>query len=356
MNSKKPINYPDYLSLSTILNAQHLESEKHSQPAHDEMLFIIIHQTFELWFKQFLFELESVLKLFEQPHLQDEDMNIVVSRCNRILEIQKLMIKQFDVLETMSPMEFLAFRDFLIPASGFQSLQFKTIEKRLGITMPAEHMKYSLSVLDEDAKKNLMKPEHNLLTGVSNWLERNPFLNMSGYSFEEDYQKSVHAFMQGEIETIRNHPMIDKDKVDAEIEKMKVFQKNIELIFDEKAYNAEMKDGKKKLSRKAFLSALFIRLYRHFAILQMPYQILDLLIDMNEHHVLWKQKHLLIIQRMIGMKMGTGGTSGKSFLENTIRLSNIFSDLIEMPSYMIARKHVPQLPPEVTKKLGYTFS
>jgi len=356
MTMKKPLYYPDYLSLSTILNAQHPESVKHNQPAHDEMLFIIVHQTFELWFKQFLHELDSILELFSKDHLQDEDMNIVVSRLKRIIQIQKLMIQQFNVLETMSPQDFLSFRDYLIPASGFQSFQFKIIEKKMGIVLMDKYAKYSTSVLNTEHRNQIEQEVPTLFQGVERWLERNPFLKNGSYSFEQGYKKMIDEFIVRETELVKNHPMIEKDKVESELKKMEGFKKSLQSIFDDKTYSTELEEGKKKFSRKAFLSALFIRLYHHFAILQLPYQILDLLIDISEHHVMWKQRHMIIIQRMIGMKMGTGGTSGKDFLNDTIKQSYVFMDLINMPSYMIAKRHVPELPDELKKKLGYHFT
>jgi tryptophan 2,3-dioxygenase len=355
MTPKKPINYADYLSLESLLSAQHPESAKHSQPAHDEMLFIITHQTFELWFKQFLHELDSIIELFGQEHLQDEHLYTVVSRLRRMVRIQKLMIRQFDVLETMSPQDFLGFRDFLIPASGFQSVQYKVIEKKLGIALEDKYLKYSMSVLKPEDQQKLQSNGTSLFSGVMQWLERNPFLISGNYSFEKDYQKTINESIDREIDTVRNHPLMDKEKADAEIVRMESFKKSLHSIFDDNLYATEMKEGKKKFSRQAFLSGLFIRLYRHFAIMQMPYQILDLLIDINEQHVTWKRRHLSMIQRMIGMKMGTGGTSGKDFLNDTIRQSYIFSDLIEMPSYMVAKKFVPTLPNDVSQKLGYVF-
>lgn len=355
MNSKKTLYYSEYLSLDTILHAQHLESEKNNQTAHDEMLFIIVHQTVELWFKQFLFELDSILELFSRAHLQDEDMHIVVSRLQRMVQIQKLLIQQFDVLETMSPMDFLSFRDFLIPASGFQSVQFKMIEKKLGIVLLQQHAAYSASVLSTAELEKLDNQKDTLFQGVMKWLERNPFLKSGQYSFEKEYKKSIDTFLNREKEMIQNHPLIEKENVASELKKMESFQKSLESIFDETQYQAEMTEGKKKFSRKAFLSALFIRIYPHYAILQMPYQILELLVDVNEYHVMWKRRHLSMIQRMIGIKMGTGGTSGKDFLQKTIAQSYIFSDLIEMPSYMIAKKNIPQLPSDISQKLGYVF-
>ena len=108
-------------------------SKEYGKPAHDEMLFIIIHQIYELWFKQILFELDSVLEIFSKEDIQESRIGTAVSRLDRVIEIQKILIDQIHVLETMTPMDFLDFRDFLIPASGFQSVQFRLIENKLGL-------------------------------------------------------------------------------------------------------------------------------------------------------------------------------------------------------------------------------
>ena len=122
---RPPQYYQEYLNLKKILNSQHLISKDYGNPAHDEMLFIIIHQIYELWFKQILFELDSVIEIFSKDEIQESHIGTSVSRLDRIIEIQKILIDQIHVLETMTPMDFLDFRDFLIPASGFQSVQFR---------------------------------------------------------------------------------------------------------------------------------------------------------------------------------------------------------------------------------------
>ena len=130
---KSGIYYSDYLQLEKILGAQELESSKVGSPAHDEMLFIITHQAYELWFKQIVFELESVIDVFDDPQVEDKKMATAIHRLERIKQIQKVLIQQIDVIETMTPLDFLEFRDLLTPASGFQSIQFKQIEIMLGI-------------------------------------------------------------------------------------------------------------------------------------------------------------------------------------------------------------------------------
>ena len=128
--------YADYLKLPQLLSAQAPESVRHGRPAHDEMLFIIVHQTYELWFKQILHELDRIQVDFGGDVLEDEYFGRIVHGLDRINEVLKLLIQQLEVLETMTPLDFLDFRDFLFPASGFQSAQFRMIE----ITLLANKM------------------------------------------------------------------------------------------------------------------------------------------------------------------------------------------------------------------------
>jgi tryptophan 2,3-dioxygenase len=122
--------YSDYLKLGDVLNAQELESDKQGQHAHDEMLFIVIHQSYELWFKQILFEMKSVYDILAKENINDNspELQIAVNRMHRVTEILRILVDQINILETMSAQDFLDFRDMLRPASGFQSAQYRKIE------------------------------------------------------------------------------------------------------------------------------------------------------------------------------------------------------------------------------------
>lgn len=109
----KPVYYGEYLQLDKIIDAQHPVSfEKGNEPAHDEMLFIIIHQAYELWFKQILFEVNSVVEMMSKPSLDDNsnELQTIVHRLKRVTTILKVLVQQIDILETMTPMDFLDFR------------------------------------------------------------------------------------------------------------------------------------------------------------------------------------------------------------------------------------------------------
>ena len=135
------MHYHDYLQLDRILNSQFPESDKQNLSAHDEMLFIIIHQTYELWFKQLHHEVDAVATIMNKPALNDNspELQTVVHRLNRCVTILRVLVHQIDIMETMTPMDFLDFRDMLRPASGFQSWQFKLVEAKLGLKYQQRH-------------------------------------------------------------------------------------------------------------------------------------------------------------------------------------------------------------------------
>ena len=153
------ISYSSYLHLPKLLDSQYLESGKKGKEVHDEMLFIIIHQVYELWFKQILHELDSVINMFKGNYVREQNLGLVVSRFNRIIEIQKILVNQISILETMTPMDFLEFRDLLTPSSGFQSAQFRLIENKMGMLVN-DRIKYGKQrynkFLNEDDSREVL--------------------------------------------------------------------------------------------------------------------------------------------------------------------------------------------------------
>ena len=136
-DEERHLSYGSYLRIPELLALQTVRSRP---PAHDETLFIVVHQAFELWFKQILFELDAVLGVMGRDVVPEKAMGEVVAHLRRITAIQRLLLDQLDVLETMTPLDFLDFRDYLFPASGFQSVQFRLIENRLGL-LPRHRLK-----------------------------------------------------------------------------------------------------------------------------------------------------------------------------------------------------------------------
>src|SRR5881227_2643097 len=184
-SAKTPAYYGSYLAIDKLLGLQTpLSLIEGKLQAHDEMLFIIIHQTYELWFKQILHELHACCEVLQQPSADDNgpDMNVVVHRLKRIVEIWKLLNHQVDVLETMTPLDFLDFRSSLEGASGFQSIQFRQIEATLGLRMehrfrPDYYKHTEVGGFSQADYQTIVEAEKgtSLLRLVEQWLERMPF-------------------------------------------------------------------------------------------------------------------------------------------------------------------------------------
>lgn len=356
--AKEPVYYAEYLQLDKILNSQYPKSAKYGKEAHDETLFIIVHQTYELWFKQILHELDSVLDVFKKDFVDEETIGNLVLRLRRVTEIQKVMIEQVRIMETMTPLDFLEFRDFLIPASGFQSFQFRIVENKLGLKADARLMYnkniYS-NVLSEEHKALMAKVESeiSLFELLERWLERIPFLDFKGFNFLINYKKAVETMLDSDKQIIMENPNFsEKDKQNQllELEKTK---ENFSAIFDEDMHNELVKQGKRRLSFKATQAALFINLYRDNPILHLPFRFLTHLIDIDELFSTWRYRHSVMVHRMIGTKIGTGGSSGYNYLKATIDTHKIFTDLFNLSTFLIPRSMLPELPVEIKKQLGF---
>jgi tryptophan 2,3-dioxygenase len=235
------VTYGSYLKLDELLS---LQQPRSSGPEHDEMLFIVIHQVYELWFKQLLHELDRVKALLEQ-----DESHRAQHTLKRILTILKVMVAQLDILETMTPLEFLSFRARLEAASGFQSDQFRQIEFVLGAKSPHA-------------------------------IHRFPEGGRARAALERRYQESTlwDAFL---------------------------------------AYLA------REHYRTADLQQTLIEVYRNDP---KNAELCERLVDLDEGVQEWRYRHVKMVERTIGARPGTGGSSGAAYLRDTVG-QPIFPDL-----------------------------
>jgi tryptophan 2,3-dioxygenase len=351
---KQSMYYGDYLGLTKILDAQHPVSfEEGNEPAHDEMLFIVIHQAYELWFKQILFELDYAMRVFSQEKINDnsEDLNLVRHRLHRVIDIMQLLNQQVNILDSMTPLDFLEFRNLLTPSSGFQSKQFRLIEARLGLQIDRRHHKDYYKRTNEGGFTKTdyeeithHEQEKSLLQLVNGWLERMPFFTPAYWETAVDH---THPFWDA-YRTIYQNGLTER-------EKQKIF--DFDYVFFEKipeGFSAEQLDGlRSSFSPAALRAALFIMLYRDFPMFQTSYQILDALIEIDHLMSNWRHKHLVMVRRMIGMRVGTGNTSGAGYLEGALSKHYVYRDLSGLSTYLIERKKLPALPEALIRNLGF---
>lgn len=353
-----PVQYHEYLQLENIINSQNRRSADYNKPAHDEMLFIVIHQAYELWFKQIDFELNSIMEIFNQTLIPDSSMGTAVSRLERIISIQKLILGQIDIMETMTPLDFLDFREFLYPASGFQSLQWRLIETKLGLKQENrlnyqnEPFYKQLLPHQQDLVKETLSKE-SLIDLIEKWLERTPFLQMNQFDFWKLYQNSVNKMFQEDIHVVETNPRLSEDEKLRTIAMLKSSLSMFDCFMSEDRFKELQENGYFKLSFKSLRAALMIQLYRDEPIFQMPFRVLKSLQDIDENMTQWRYRHALMAHRMLGKKIGTGGSSGSDYLKSATEKHKIFTDFFNLTTFLIPRSQVPILPKDVLKKLHF---
>lgn len=354
----EPLYYPDYLQLDKLLDAQQLESERHGETVHDEMLFIIVHQAYELWFKQIIWELDSIVELFSQEHVPERDMGTAVARLRRVNEIQDILIGQISVLETMTPLDFLDFRDYLFPASGFQSAQFRIVENKMGLRaedrLKLAGSDYTARFEDHDRRSVLASEEDlSLFTLVERWLERTPFLDQGDFDFWEAYQKAVYTRIQQDRRVVVDNPNLGEEERQAQLKDFELVLEQYEAIFDPEKYKREQAGGRLRFSHRAFQAALFITLYRDQPALHEPFQLLELLMDIDESFTAWRYRHAQMAMRMIGRRIGTGGSAGAKYLEKSAERSRVFGDLFSLSTFLVPRADRPELPGQIVESMRF---
>jgi tryptophan 2,3-dioxygenase len=337
--------YSDYIELDKILNSQHPRSFEKMENGNDEMLFIIIHQAYELWFKQIIFELDQVRHIFIQDRINENapDMSNVVHKLKRIVRILELLNQQVSVLETMTALDFLEFRNYLLPASGFQSKQFRLIEVKLGLKMEdrfqKEYYRHTRrgSLSESDLQEvNQAESESTLKQLIIQWLERMPFFD-EGYwvdyvstsgSNANKFWSDYRSVYQGGLSQNESGRLAEFDAV----------------FFTE---------GRGDISPQAIRAALFITLYRDLPIFQLPFELLDTLSEIDELLSNWRYRHFSMVRRMIGIRAGTGGTSGAGYLEGTLSQHYAFREITELATFLIERSKLPDLPNVLKEKVSF---
>ena len=251
------LTYSSYLKIDELINLQKLYSEKEE---HDEMLFIIIHQAYELWFKQIIHELDYLKR-----RLGDDDLSTATKTLKRVTTILKVIVHQVDILETMTPLEFLSFRDYLQSASGFQSYQFRELEFMLG--------KKNINVLERFEKGSAaftkLGKRYNEKTLWDVFMK---YLHKNDFDIPED--------------------VIERD------------------ITSEILPNRKVQD-------------VLLDVYKNFPAIA---QFCELLVDFDEGMQEWRYRHVKMVERTIGAKMGTGGSEGVKYLQSTL-FKPLFEDL-----------------------------
>lgn len=260
---RKGLRYDDYLGLEQLLTAQNVLS---NPPHHDELLFIIQHQTSELWLKLIIHELQAAIR-----HIRDDDVGPVTKILARVKQVQRQLFEQWSVLETLTPSEYAQFRGVLGASSGFQSHQYRMVEFLLGNKNAAMVKVFGH---DEAAQDELREA----LESPSIYDEFLMFLARRG-----------HAVPQAHLE----------------------------------------RDWSEPHRRSSDLVPVFKEIYEHPHSFWLEYDMCEKLVDVEESFQLWRFRHMKTVERIIGYKPGTGGSSGVGFLKKALELT-FFPELLDV--------------------------
>ena len=339
------MTYGNYLQLDSLLGLQDGPADGLALPCNDELHFIITHQAFELWFKQVNRELEEALNLMNLENVDEVSIPKIVHHLERCTEIFRLLAQQWKVMETLTPQDFLGFRDRLGTSSGFESWQMRTLEMLLGLRPedriggmdPIAHNRklHSEGKLSDEVMAELerMSSFPSLREVLTDWLARTPVHGISGNT------DIMTEFVQSHIKTMSEHG----ESVIAHMVKIghgdeETIRPRIEAGV-ESARDFLLPEGKVNQARAGLL---FIESYRELPLLAWPRRLVDTIVELEESMLLFRSHHVRMVERMIGRRMGSGGSSGVDYLEMTLKY-RIFTDLWAVRTLLVKRDILPDV-------------
>jgi tryptophan 2,3-dioxygenase len=212
--------------------------------------------------------------------------------------------------------------------------------------------------LSAEQAKELREIEENgsLFDLIEAWLERTPFLKFRDFHFMEQYKMAVDSMIAKEKTAIQNTSMLNERERKMRLTMLEGTDNYFRTVLDPDFHRQQREEGHVRLSYKAMVAALLINLYREEPILRDPYNFLTRIMDIDEYLTTWRYRHAQMVLRMLGKKVGTGGSSGHAYLSATAAKHHIFKDFHNISTLLIPRSELPQLPDHLKKELGFYFT
>lgn len=354
----RSVTYWDYIRVEDLLSLQGGVERDETKLVNDEVLFITVHQVFELWFKLVLRELRTARDLFHAERVAEQELSGAVRSLKRACSVLRVANQHWEVMETLTTREFLAFRDKLFPASGFQSAQLRQIEILFGLDMNERiplglEGGYLEALRASDGApspalarvKNQLDDQPTFKASLDEWLHRTPIDGSAPHA--PDDEKHVREFLEHYLaahareidETARHAAEIARTSDDgARIRGRYEAEKAAVRAFFSPA---ESEGGFRRARIRAAM--LFIETYRELPLLAWPREVLDSLVALEQFLVILRQRHARMVERVIGRRTGTGGSAGVDYLDKTALEYRIFRDLWAIRTLQIRRGAAPEL-------------
>ena len=358
---RKPTAYWDYIKIEELLSLQGGLATSDVELANDEVMFITVHQIDELWFKLILRELVSVRNLFAQAPVPEQALASAVRGIRRMELLLHHIAQHFQVMETMTTRDYLAFRDKLSPASGFQSGQLREIEILLGLPdddrIPLGHEHSYMQALRGEGGAETpafrrvaarLQDKPTLLEAIREWLYRTPIRNSlpnmpndeaEVRAFLDEYC-NVHAHvLEQTLAIAASGALTDSDRKRLEDRYAKETGAARAFLF---ADEVESPEERARTSRVR-AAIIFIESYRELPLLAWPREVIDAIVSFEQAFVIFRQRHARMVERVIGRRTGTGGSAGVDYLDQTALRYRIFRDVWAVRTLLVQKSELPPL-------------
>ncbi len=355
---RAPPNYWEYIRVEELLALQTGLARDESELVNDEVLFITVHQVFELWFKLILRELRSLRDLFHLERVAEQELSNAVASIRRVVTLYRRCADHFEVIETLATRSYLAFRDKLTPASGFQSAQMRQIEIVLGIE-DAERVGLDSGESYLDALRSHDGGESSALRrvlaekrvgpclreAVDEWLYRTPIdgVGPKDRGSSEALRRFIDAYVAAQAREVDRTCALAVSRARRPEESEALRSRYAEEKGRLRAFllPGAAEGGERRSRIRA--AALFIHQYRELPLLAWPREVLSGLIELEQGMLVFRQRHARMVERVIGRRIGTGGSSGVDYLDETALRYRVFKDLWAVRTYQIQKSANPEL-------------
>lgn len=357
---KGAATYWDYIKVEELLSLQSGLPGETESLSNDEVLFITIHQIDELWFQLALRELGSVRDCFARVPVPEQSLAAAVRGIRRTEQIFSHLASHFALMETMTTRDYLGFRDKLFPASGFQSAQLREMEILLGLDPERRvHLGYEGSYLDalknEDGSpspamlrvQRRLEDTPSVHDAIHSWLFRTPIHGSTPdadddearvAAFVEDYLAAGEREVQGQIATARAHALTPEDEERLETRYRKELERTRAFLTA-----ADVAPEEQRRISRIRAALVFIEGYRELPLLAWPRELVDGIIALEQAFLVFRQRHARMVERIIGRRVGTGGSAGVEYLDQTALRYRVFSDVWAVRTLLLRREALPPI-------------
>jgi tryptophan 2,3-dioxygenase len=355
MTERKTPTYWGYIKVDELLALQSGHASSDEDLSNDEVMFITIHQIDELWFKLVLRELVAVRDLFAQPVVPEQSLASAVRGIRRMQELLVHLTAHFTLMETMTTRDYLDFRDKLGSASGFQSGQLREIEILLGLP-DAERVSlgggpgsWLEALRDPNGAPSSafhrvqmrLADKPSLRDALREWLYRTPIQgSVPGQEgdaaavagFVDEYCAQHENVTRAALEARGAEPAAVRQRFDKEIAAARAFLRAEDAPADDRARASRVR-----------AALVFIESYRELPLLAWPREVIDAVVAFEQQFVVFRQRHARMVERVIGRRTGTGGSSGVDYLDMTALKYRVFREVWAVRTLLLRKGDLPAL-------------